>query len=72
MTRMLRLENPLESSEHGRLEHHSWHFAIPCYPMQHLVNVVIHFVGVFIKLLKQNQHGSDDFHVGESEAEYGS
>lgn len=63
---MFGLEDSLENSEHRRLEHHPWHFAVPRYPMKHLVHVMIHLVRVLVELLQENQHRLHDLHIGES------
>lgn len=66
MTAVFGLEDSLKNSEHGRLEHHSWHLAVPRYPMKHLVHVMIYLVRVLVKLLQQDQHCSHDLHIRES------
>lgn len=63
---MFGLEDSLENSEHRRLEHHPWHFAVPRYPMKHLVHVMIHLVRVLVELLQEDQHRFHDLHIGES------
>jgi len=65
VSRILRLEDPLKSSEYGRLEYHAGHFAVPGNPMQHFDHVVVHLRRVVLELLQQYCRGFDDLYVGE-------